>query len=337
MAALIAALLPAALQSPTVGEALSGVFGSVSLTAWICLLLPQLIANYRSQSADALSMKFLFIWLMGDIANLSGALWTNLAPTAVALACYFCFADIVLISQCSYYNALNARRRSRSTRRRRLSSTETHDTDTTAVADEDEEEPLLNRSRRRRSESLGLPGSHRRHSVRRSESNLDPLTRIITGEDDTPDSNPWLHNSLSLVAVWVVGATGWFISYKMGAWDVADGVPDTGDDLLLADKPEKAIGMVLGYFSALCYLCARIPQIIKNYQEKSCEGLALLFFLLSLTGNFTYGASVMSYSQERDYFIRALPWLLGSLGTMVEDCVIFVQFRIYSPASKASP
>lgn len=76
---------------------------------------------------------------------------------------------------------------------------------------------------------------------------------------------------------------------------------------------------------------ARIPQIIKNYREKSCEGLALLFFLLSLTGNFTYGASVMAYSQERDYFIRALPWLLGSLGTMVEDCIIFVQFRIYSP------
>jgi len=28
-----------ALKSPQVGEALSGVFGSVSLTAWICLLV----------------------------------------------------------------------------------------------------------------------------------------------------------------------------------------------------------------------------------------------------------------------------------------------------------
>lgn len=25
-----------------------------------------------------------------------------------------------------------------------------------------------------------------------------------------------------------------------------------------------------------------------------------------------------------------LPWLIGSLGTMVEDVVIFVQFRIYA-------
>ncbi|KAL2158455.1 hypothetical protein VTH06DRAFT_4503 [Thermothelomyces fergusii] len=99
----------------------------------------------------------------------------------------------------------------------------------------------------------------------------------------------------------------------------------------MAEEPVAVVGMVLGYASALCYLCARIPQIIKNYREKSCEGLALLFFMLSLTGNFTYGASVISYSQERDYVVRALPWLLGSLGTMVEDSIIFVQFRIYSP------
>lgn len=34
--------------------------------------LPQLIANYKAQSADALSMGFLVIWLLGDITNLAG-------------------------------------------------------------------------------------------------------------------------------------------------------------------------------------------------------------------------------------------------------------------------
>jgi hypothetical protein len=42
----------------------------------------------------------------------------------------------------------------------------------------------------------------------------------------------------------------------------------------------------------VCYLGARIPQIIKNQREKSCEGLSLLFFILSLLGNATYGAGV---------------------------------------------
>ena len=74
---------------------------------------------------------------------------------------------------------------------------------------------------------------------------------------------------------------------------------------------------------------ARIPQIIKNYRDKSCEGLALLFFVLSLMGNITYGAGILFHSLDRQYVMTNLPWLIGSLGTMVEDGVIFVQFRMY--------
>ena len=285
----------------------------------------------------------------------SGAFCTRLSPSALALGVFFCIADLVLISQCSYYNSFNARRRS-----------ERDESNTSAVEDPSEHDPLLHHHhqhpRRSRSDSTGLPGSHRRHSARRRESTLDPLTRIVTGEDETPDSNPWLHNTLSLLAVWLVGAVAWLISYKMGAWNVNDGLPDADDGYnTFSREPKVIIGSSLGYFSAICYLwyvsnsavsalffyfslgvtirlkeanqccSARIPQIIKNYREKSCEGLALLFFLLSLTGNFTYGASVIAYSQQRDYVIRALPWLLGSLGTMVEDFIIFFQFRLYSP------
>lgn len=75
---------------------------------------------------------------------------------------------------------------------------------------------------------------------------------------------------------------------------------------------------------------ARIPQIIKNYRDKSCEGLALLFFVLSLMGNITYGAGILFHSLDKQYVMTNLPWLIGSLGTMVEDGVIFVQFRMYA-------
>jgi uncharacterized protein with PQ loop repeat len=74
---------------------------------------------------------------------------------------------------------------------------------------------------------------------------------------------------------------------------------------------------------------ARIPQIIKNYKDKSCEGLALLFFLLSLMGNLTYGAGILAHSLEKDYLWVNLPWLIGSLGTIAEDAIIFLQFRLY--------
>nr|XP_036580795.1 vacuolar amino acid transporter YPQ3-like protein 1 [Colletotrichum truncatum]KAF6788867.1 vacuolar amino acid transporter YPQ3-like protein 1 [Colletotrichum truncatum] len=307
-------------QTPKVEDALSGIFGSISLTAWICLLLPQLLANYKAQSADGLSMAFLVVWLLGDVTNLLGALFTHLAPTAVALASYFCFADLVLITQCLYYNTKNTRRAAR----RRSSAAVT----ATDAPEPTEHEPLLSR---RRSSSAGLPGSHRRHAVHH-ENSLDPLRKMVTGEDETPDSNPWLHNTLSIVAVYLVGAAGWFISYKVGAWDSPDVDIGTPDE---AQGTFEKIGLVLGYISAVLYLCARIPQILKNYREKSCEGLALLFFLLSLTGNLTYGASLVAFKQDKAYLLNALPWLLGSLGTIVEDFVIFVQFHLYATRQEA--
>lgn len=196
---------------------------------------------------------------------------THLAPTAVALAIYFCIADLVLISQCLYYNTLNAQRASR---RRRLSSGAIVDAAATVDEEAAEDEPLLNR---RRSSSIGLPGSHRRHSQRRQSSNLEPIRRIITGEDETPDSNPWLHNTLSLVAVYGVGAAGWFVSYKMGAWGSAPPAPDVpAEEPHGASEAVAVLGLTLGYLSAACYLFARIPQIIKNYREKSCEGALIL-------------------------------------------------------------
>jgi len=86
---------------------------------------------------------------------------------------------------------------------------------------------------------------------------------------------------------------------------------------------------ILGYISAICYLGARIPQIVKNQRERSCEGLSLLFFLLSLLGNLTYGAGILFHSLEREYVLTNLPWLIGSLGTMAEDAIIFIQFRAF--------
>ncbi|KAI1181136.1 PQ loop repeat-domain-containing protein [Nemania sp. FL0916] len=298
-------------QGPSVNEALSGIFGSVSLTAWICLLIPQLITNYKAKSADGLSMGFLAIWLFGDVTNLCGALITGLAPTATTLAGYFCISDLILIIQCIYYNVRSAR----IARRRKHSS----------ATDASEDEPLLRRR------STNSPGAHLQHSHHAQSSNPDAIKRIAAAEEESASGSSWLSNTLAILAIYLVGAAGWFISYSVGAWDSAEGA-DTPDPGSVAG----ITGLVMGYASALCYLCARIPQIIKNYRQKSCEGLALLFFCFSLTGNLTYGLSVFSYSQDAKYLVKAAPWLIGSLGTIVEDCIIFYQFRIYSGAGSTT-
>ncbi|KAH6718361.1 PQ loop repeat-domain-containing protein, partial [Leptodontidium sp. MPI-SDFR-AT-0119] len=281
----------------SVQEALSGIFGSISLATWIFLL---------TGSAEGISLAFLGVWLIGDITNLSGALWADLVPTVIALAIYFCIADVVLITQCLYYNHVNAK----TARQQSVASAAT------------EEEPLL--TRRRSSDTIGLPGSHRRRSSAMSASR-NSLTKILE-EDDSADSKPWLRNTLSILGVVVVGTAGWAIAWQSGVW-----VPQPEDSDVVGPQATAVGAKILGYISAVCYLGARIPQIVKNYQEKSCEGLALLFFMLSLMGNLTYGAGILAHSLEKDYIWTNLPWLIGSLGTMAEDAIIFVQFRMYAP------
>ncbi|KAB2108727.1 hypothetical protein AG0111_0g3356 [Alternaria gaisen] len=293
----------------TTHEALSGVFGSISLASWIFLLVPQLIENYKSGSADGISLAFLAVWFIGDVTNLAGALWAGLVPTVIALAVYFCFADLVLISQCVYYNMKNSPRGDRKTSTQSTNSIEA---------------PLLGR---RDSSNIGLPGSHRRDSAasrRRRASSLPTIPDVGDGASE------WVKNALSIVGVCVVGAAGWAIAWKTGVW-VPQPQHNTED---ASDNPVGA--MILGYASAVAYLGARIPQIIKNQRERSCEGLSLLFFMLSLLGNATYGAGIIFHSQEKDYILTNLPWLIGSLGTMVEDVTIFVQFRVFGNGEASS-
>lgn len=147
---------------------------------------------------------------------------------------YFCLSDLVLITQSLYYNAVNARKARQSA------------SPPPAESAAPEEEPLLRR--RRRASSAGLPGSHRRNSLHQ-ESSFDPLRRVVTGEDETPERNPWLSNALSIAAVYVVGTAGWFVSYHAGAWD---GQPD--QDGPATESAVATAGMVLGYASAVCYL-----------------------------------------------------------------------------------
>lgn len=235
--------------------------------------MPQLIENYRQGSAEGISLLFLAVWFIGDITNLAGAYWAGLVPTVTALAVYFCFADLILISQCLYYNIINARRE------RKLSQL-------TGGSGDSAEQPLLRRatndSRRRRS-SLGLPGSQRRSSVSDGRRRSSLAAIVEEGRGD----KAWFKNAISVALIFTAGAAGWAIAWKSNVWHP---VPEDGNTGGGSDSPLGA--QILGYTSAVCYLSARLPQIYKNQKDRSCEGLSLLFFLLSLLGNLTYGAGV---------------------------------------------
>ncbi|KAI6915134.1 vacuolar membrane PQ loop repeat protein [Hortaea werneckii] len=331
----------------TWNEALSGIFGTISLASWVFLLLPQLWENYAQGHAEGISLTFLFIWALGDVANLVGAVWAGLVPTVIALAVYFTFADCVLIAQCLWYKW---RKGEESQEQEEGRKAQGNSEQTPLLGDGTADgnghvTGSLKQHRRRRSfmdvtdENLGLPGSRRRSSTasshrrpaqhNRTASTTDSLTPISEQQQQPPTTTATretIKNTLSILAINLAGAAAWYLAYRTGAWKpVPVGTPSSSTD----DDATPLGASILGYLSAIAYLGARIPQIIKNHRSRSCEGLSLLFFLLSLLGNATYGAGILFHSQEREYVVTNLPWLIGSLGTMVEDVVIFGQFHVF--------
>ena len=88
-------------------------------------------------------------------------------------------------------------------------------------------------------------------------------------------------------------------------------------------------GQTLGYVSLFCYISSRIAQIGRNYKRKSVEGLSTTMFVFAMLANLTYGAAILLAGGGEDVVLARLPWLLGSLGTVVLDMSIFAQAVIY--------
>jgi len=211
------------------------------------------------------------------------------------LGCYFCAADVVLLTQTIYYNRFNR--------------VEEH------TGPNNPYEPLLSNHRRRSS----VLSRNRRQSAARS----DFLSTLLRKNSPTA---VFVRNAISVLAVCIMGGVGWFIAWKTGAWTLPESEENN------SDTPVGAA--VLGYASAVLYLGARIPQIIQNARKKSCEGLSILFFILSLIGNFTYAAGILFHSTESSYVLKNIPWLIGSLGTTIQDVIIFIQFHVYKLQEK---
>lgn len=240
----------------TVQEAFSGITGSISLAAWVFVLVrlthvvvlpdswacqvPQLWENYRLQSAEGISLTFLFVWFIGDLTNFFGSVWAHLVPTVIALAVYFCLADAILISQCLYYNTLNARKA-------RKEGLEEAITSNGALSD-DPTQPLI-RKRTNSNDNIGLPGSRRRSSAsnRRRDSSLHS-SLLPTIEEERSPLRTWLTNAGAVVAVCLLGCVGWGIAFKLRLWTPTPTDQDS-------DSDQRIIGAeILGYTSAIAYL-----------------------------------------------------------------------------------
>ncbi|KAJ3361043.1 PQ loop repeat-containing protein 2 [Allomyces javanicus] len=97
-------------------EAASVVLGYASVLCWVGAQMPQVLQNWRRQSAAGLAIPFIAVWLLGDVANYLGSALTHQRPFQVLLAAYFCFVDAALLVQCLWYNHRASSRRPAATK-----------------------------------------------------------------------------------------------------------------------------------------------------------------------------------------------------------------------------
>lgn len=207
------------------------------------------------------------------------------------------------------------------------------------------------------------PDMHRRHSTASfrdilhpsiDSSHLSPAVPFVEAPTDKDVQRARtistfqtvLFNVSAIGLVCAAGIMGWYVSPSDSKKSHHDGHDSPGSDKHAAMHMDP-LGQVFGYLCAVLYLGSRIPQLLLNFRRKSTEGVSLLFFLFACIGNLTYVLSILAYSptcvkgqkhhcrpgeaaaEYGMYVLVNLSWLIGSLGTLLLDMAIFVQFFLY--------
>ncbi|CAL6067536.1 Seven_transmembrane protein 1 [Hexamita inflata] len=103
---------------------------------------------------------------------------------------------------------------------------------------------------------------------------------------------------------------------------------------LSTKSAQYIIGNVMAYGSLPMYLASRPGQIIKNHKRKSAIGLSVGMFSTTAAANIAQLISLFSMSQERQYLIQKIPYVLGCSLPAICDIIIVIQWFMFSKIDK---
>ncbi|KAI3399369.1 hypothetical protein diail_7096 [Diaporthe ilicicola] len=339
-------------------EAISGIAGSISIACWVVVFSPQIIENFRRKAADGLSLQFVIVWLAGDVFNILGAVLQGVLPTMIILAIYYTIADIVLLGQCFYYRGFTwkdevvpptPKKKSNNNKRANGENGGQHRNGNGANSNNINN----NGSRPEPSERTSLLDQRERRGSDWSDRliHVNPIVPINEPSATPPPPASALQafawNTVAVIMVIGAGVAGWALSRGYGSdkdepSGGGGGGGDGGDTIHL-----DLWGQIFGYLCAVLYLGSRLPQLLLNWRRKSTEGLSMLFFLFACLGNLTYALSIFAFDPRcygddsgcepgeagrvyGRYILVNLSWLAGSVGTLLLDMGVFVQFFMYN-------
>lgn len=279
----------------------SDVFSTVSLCSWICAQMPQIYTNYKNKSADGISVGFLVLWFAGDFLSFTSCLLNEVVlKFQVYLSLFFICNDIMLCWQYYYYRDSTAGYRS-----------VTHHTTNLDFDDTSLNVSLFHHD----VETHITDGSHRAIPT------PEMMTHSPSGSYSSTDNLPT--TKATVVSAIIKGA------------DATKASKASEVSTRSARNFNDGLGFVLAWAATVVYMASRCPQLYKNYQRKSVDGISPLLFGAALLGNLTYTLSILTScafvdaASRRQFFVKELPYILGSAGTIVFDAAYFYQRHIY--------
>ncbi|KAL5970630.1 hypothetical protein TSMEX_001627 [Taenia solium] len=277
----------------TARDKVSIAFGVLSIASWFMFGFPQIYTNCVKKIPDAaVSFLLLLFWLLGDTLNFVGGFLTNQLFLQKFLAGYTVIIDIILWVQYVYYLLLHKRRL-----KRELENDVAEGE--TVKEEEDTTVKLPNPSTVGKALATALLGVL----------TLSFLPVSLTNGVSGPPS-PSVQAQRHLLAVTTATTT-----------------PDPWTDFL--PTVGAKVGYAFGWISAIMYAFGRLHQIFINWRRKCTEGLSFYLFFLALLGNTFYACQIFIKSIDVVFIVTSLPWIIGSLGILVFDLIILIQFFMY--------
>ncbi|KAF2865427.1 PQ loop repeat-domain-containing protein [Massariosphaeria phaeospora] len=348
---------------PTNLAFISTLLGTCSIISWLFAQLPQIYKNYHLKSTSGLSIFFLAEWLLGDLSNLLGCIFTQQASWQVIIAIYYVFVDCALCIQWVWYALLKHGRPLRPIFRRFQSSNDGNSRgghsgmqevwDGVNVADTSSDStPSIVPKMVPDAKDQDSPGRNIPH-----RSNPNDAFRIpnfarspSSFKESSPMPSPKTVLYISLVlAILSNTSTARLVSPFSPAPYNALRISSQQSAAEVSTSASEIAGKVLSWMSTVLYLGSRLPQLYMNYVRKSTAGLSPTLFAAAFFGNFFYSTSLLTNpcawddfapgegagwvglegSVRSDWVLRAAPFFLGAAGVLIMDAAVGVQFWCY--------
>lgn len=268
----------------------------------------------------------------------------------IILAIYYTIADIVLLGQCFYYRGFTWKDEVVPPTPKKKSNNRVNGENGGQHRNGDGNGASNNGGRPEPNERTSLLDQRERRGSDWSERliHVNPIVPINEPSATPPPPASTLQavawNTVAVIMVIGAGVAGWALSRGYGSDEHGD--EPSGGDAIHFDL----WGQIFGYLCAVLYLGSRLPQLLLNWRRKSTEGLSMLFFLFACLGNLTYALSIFAFDPKcygedagcepgeagriyGRYILVNLSWLAGSVGTLLLDMGVFVQFFLYNKTS----